>query len=111
MAELHALRVDRARTRAALERTWAAGAAALVLPAGGSAAEVEDLLARLRPHALLELDARGRWCRHPLHGGPSVSDDVALVVATSGSTGRAKGVELQQRVGTQPREQVLHLGG
>ena len=119
MAELHALRVDRAGTRAALEATWEAGAAALVLPEDAGDTEVQRLLARFRPHALVGQEARGGTDRGPVRGAPSrtdpsgtassrpaslratrvpdgvpVAEDVALVVPTSGSTGAAKGVEL-----------------
>lgn len=116
MVELHALRVDRAGTRAALERTWAAGAAALVLPEDAAPAQVQGHLERLRPHALVERTARGRWDEVRLPEGVPVADDVALVVATSGSTGMAKGVELShtalqasvaaglRRLGAQPGE-------
>ena len=97
MAELHALRVDRAGTRAALERTWEAGAAALVLPQDASPEQVQRHLQRLRPSALVERAARGGWDTVRLPDGVPVAAGVALVVVTSGSTGAAKGVELSHR--------------
>ena len=116
MAELHALRVDRAGTRAALERTWEAGAAALVLPEDASPEQVRHHLQRFRPHALVERTAQGRWDTVRLDDGVPVAEGVALVVVTSGSTGAAKGVELSHpalrasvaasltRLGTRPGE-------
>ena len=94
MAELHALQVDRAHTGVALERTWAQGAAALVLPASAPDAQVRALLERLRPSRLVHLDTGGGMAGTRLTGGAPIGDDIALVVATSGSTGTAKGVEL-----------------
>ena len=94
MAELHALQVDRAHTGVALERTWAQGAAALVLPASAPDAQVRALLERLRPSRLVHLDTGGGMAGTRLTGGVPIDNDIALVVATSGSTGTAKGVEL-----------------
>jgi len=94
MPQLHALRVDRAHTREALERTWEAGAAALILPEDAPAAQLRAQLERFRPHAVVELGPRRRWQEERLAGGLPVPAGVALVVATSGSTGEPKGVEL-----------------
>ncbi len=74
---------------AALERRWDAGDAVLPLPADLPAPAVQRLLAALRPTAIADADGITA-----LPGGAPVAADVALVVATSGSTGEPKGVEL-----------------
>ena len=94
MAELHALQVDRAHTGVALERTWARGAAALVLPESAPDVQVRALLERLRPSRLVHLEEGGGVAGTALADGAPIGDEIALVVATSGSTGAAKGVEL-----------------
>ena len=91
---LHLLAVDRARAGEALERTWAQGAAAAVLPEGAPDREVHRQLALLRPAALVTVDADGRASTHHLADPVAVDPGVALVVVTSGSTGEPKGVEL-----------------
>jgi O-succinylbenzoic acid--CoA ligase len=74
---------------AALEAAWAAGDAVLPLTADLPHAELERLVAEFRPAAIV--DVHGETA---VGGGAPVADGTALVVATSGSTGRAKGVEL-----------------
>jgi O-succinylbenzoic acid--CoA ligase len=68
---------------------WAAGQAVLPLDPRAPGPELRARLAALRPTRLV--DASGRVTRR---GGVPAPDGVAAVVATSGTTGRAKGVEL-----------------
>ncbi len=95
MAELYALRVDRARTGALLAWTWERSAAAVVLPEDATGSTVARLLEQLAPAALVELGPHGCPRRQRLPGPVPVDDGVALVVSTSGSSGRPKGVELE----------------
>jgi o-succinylbenzoate---CoA ligase len=68
---------------------WSAGEAVLVLDPGGPGAELRARLAALRPTHLV--DGSGRSA---LTDGVPAPDGVAAVVATSGTTGTPKGVEL-----------------
>ncbi|MGI8575242.1 MAG: AMP-binding protein [Egibacteraceae bacterium] len=74
---------------AALDEVWAAGEAALPLPADLPTPALERWLSALRPARLI--DAEGE---HALAGARPVAEGTALVVATSGSTGPPKGVLL-----------------
>ncbi|MEX1163857.1 MAG: AMP-binding protein [Nitriliruptor sp.] len=75
----------------AVRARWEAGDAVLPLDPEASRAEVEALLAALRPDRLASFDDPD-GCALP---DPLPTDDgVALVVATSGSTGTRKGVTL-----------------
>ncbi|MBA3248908.1 MAG: AMP-binding protein [Geodermatophilaceae bacterium] len=65
------------------------GPAILPLDPQGSATARDRLLQRLRPDALV--DGAGV---HPLPDPAPLDDDIAVVVATSGSSGRPKGVQL-----------------
>ncbi|MBA2319305.1 MAG: AMP-binding protein [Euzebyales bacterium] len=73
----------------ALDDAWDAGDAVLPLAHDLPAAAAEAICAALRPHVLVDGDGV-----HPLKGGVAVEPGVAAVVATSGSTGAPKGVEL-----------------
>ncbi len=74
--------------RAAVAR-WEAGEAIVPLDPAAPAADLRRSLAALRPTALLDGDGRRPW-----PDGLPVAAGVAAVVATSGTTGERKGVEL-----------------
>src|SRR5438874_246089 len=71
-----------------IEQAWEAGAAVLPVDDRLSRAEQEALIARARPTAVFD---GAQFLRV---AGEPVSDDVALVVATSGSAGEPKAAEL-----------------
>jgi o-succinylbenzoate---CoA ligase len=76
---------------ALVRRVWEAGDALLPLDPAAPRPVVEGLLATLRPDRAVSVDDHvGRRLADPLR----TSDGTALVVATSGSTGARKGVEL-----------------
>jgi o-succinylbenzoate---CoA ligase len=91
---LHALAVEGTEVADALPATWAAGAAAVVLPTRATAREQTQLLELLRPAAVVTRDASGGLQRTPMSDGVDVDGAVALLVTTSGSTGRRKAVAL-----------------
>lgn len=108
MTTLHAVRGPASAVVPWLAATWAAGDAALVLPADAPPARVDALLTRLRPATVTDLTGHQEPTRPvalattPVPPG-TVSElpdpqptaaEVRLVVATSGSTGEPKGVEL-----------------
>jgi o-succinylbenzoate---CoA ligase len=79
------------RAGAAVRACWDAGDAVLPLDPSAPRTEVEALLSALRPDRVATLDdPTGRALPAPL----PTAEGTALVVATSGSTGRRKGVEL-----------------
>ncbi len=74
-----------------VQRTWEAGDAVLPLDPSAPRAVTDELLSALRPDRLATLDDPvGTALPAPL----PTADGTALVVATSGSTGRRKGVVL-----------------
>jgi o-succinylbenzoate---CoA ligase len=108
----------------AAERVWDARGAILPLDPRAPADVVRRLLAELRPHTVV--DASGV---HDRADGVDVDDDVAVVIATSGSSGVPKGAELSwtalgasaaatdQHLGRDPADRWLsclpwqHIGG
>jgi o-succinylbenzoate---CoA ligase len=86
---LVAVVLPRADTAQAVVRAWEAGEAVLPLDPGAPAAELRRALAALRPTHLEDRDGRAA-----LPGGEPVRGEIAAVVATSGTTGTPKGVEL-----------------
>jgi O-succinylbenzoic acid--CoA ligase len=68
---------------------WQAGEAVLPLNPAAPTAERQRLLARLRPTHVHDADGR-----RPLSGGVPAPAGTVAVMATSGTTGDAKGVEL-----------------
>jgi o-succinylbenzoate---CoA ligase len=108
----------------AAERVWAADGAILPLDPAAPADVVRRLLAALRPHVVVDDDGE-----HVLTGAADVDEGVALVVATSGSTGVPKGAQLswhaldasaaasRERIGADPTDSWLsclpwqHIGG
>ncbi|HET6818432.1 MAG TPA: AMP-binding protein [Mycobacteriales bacterium] len=108
----------------AAEAVWADGGAILPLDPGAPQDVVRRLVDALRPHAIVDADGE-----HALAAAEAVEDDVAVVIATSGSTGEPKGAELSwdalhasgsataQRLGSDPADAWLsclpwqHIGG
>jgi o-succinylbenzoate---CoA ligase len=106
------------------ERVWAADGAILPLDPAAPADVVRRLLAALRPHVVVDDDGE-----HVLTGAADVDEGVAIVVATSGSTGVPKGAQLswhaldasaaasRERIGADPSDSWLsclpwqHIGG
>ncbi len=89
MSELVAVVLPRPAAAAEIVRAWEAGRAVLPLDPGAPAPELRGILEALRPTQLVDRDGR-----ETLRGGELVEDGVGAVVATSGTTGRPKGVEL-----------------
>lgn len=90
----------------AWERIWADGDALLPLRPGLSRAARDALLAALRPHQLHDGDGT-----HALADPAPLDERTDLVVATSGSTGVPKGVELSRAaVETNARAGLERLG-
>lgn len=108
MTSLHAVHGPAAAVVPWLRATWEAGHAALVLPWNAPTAHIRELLARLRPDTLtsfptspppaepvrLSAAAPSPETVVDLPDPLPTAGDVRLVVATSGSTGEPKGVEL-----------------
>src|SRR6185437_2224557 len=66
------------------------GPAVLPVDASQPAARVARLIDAFQPDAVIELDGEART----RSGAPGVAPDTAVIIATSGSTGEPKGVEL-----------------
>jgi O-succinylbenzoic acid--CoA ligase len=123
-SRLIALRYPNRTMAARLNELWDGGFAALPLSPSLAVAEVSALLDGLKP-ARIE-DESGTT---ELPGGLPVAEGVAVVIATSGASGKPKGVELSldalewsarayaERLGTGPGERWLgclplsHIGG
>ncbi|MGH3666017.1 MAG: AMP-binding protein, partial [Egibacteraceae bacterium] len=108
----------------ALERQWASGRAVLPVTADLPMPALDRLLAALRPYAVVDAEGETR-----LPDGVGVAGDVDVVIATSGSTGAPKGVELTRaaleasaaaslrRIGVEPDDRwlcclpVTHVAG
>lgn len=73
---------------AELEAAWARGEAVLPIDPSAPRATFDAVVDALRPHAVLGTDGLRRF------DGVDVDPDVALVIATSGSTGVPKGAQL-----------------
>jgi len=86
---LVAIALPRAAAATAVVRAWEAGEAVLPLDPGAPGAEVRRLLDAARPTHLVDGDGRAR---RP--GGRPAEADVAAVVATSGTAGTPRLVEL-----------------
>ena len=86
---LVAVALPRLEAAEAACRLWEDGEAVLVLDPAAPAAERERVVASLRPTHVLDGDGR-----RPLRHGLPVPEGTAAVVATSGTTGEPKGVEL-----------------
>ena len=93
-ARLRAIRAPDDRMADALRAAWDVGDAVLPMAWDAPAAATAELLGRLGPTSLTEVDDTGSWTTRTLDPTASVDDDIALVVATSGSTGGPKGAEL-----------------
>ena len=111
MTELVALRVAPSAMGAWLEYVWEHGDAALPLDPNASRREVTRVLRRLRPARLVSGSERDGWHEETLADATPVEEGTALVVATSGSTGEPKGVELSHAALTaSTRASVRRLG-
>lgn len=94
---------------AALRRLWEAGDAVLPLDPQASPREVAEVIAVCRPDRVASVtDLHGRAADAPL----PTADGTALVVPTSGSTGRRKGVVLGHRaLDASTSASLARLGG
>jgi O-succinylbenzoic acid--CoA ligase len=86
---LDAVLLPRPAAAVAITRAWEAGRAVLPLDPAAHAPELRRLLDAVRPTHLVDSGGRG-----PLPGGRPLPAGVAAVVATSGTAGTPKAVEL-----------------
>jgi o-succinylbenzoate---CoA ligase len=93
VTHLRALRLPPDRFVATLRTVWDAGDAVLPLPHDATDATIDRLLGALRPSSLTSLTG-DRLQTVALAAAQPVDPRVAVVIATSGSTGEPKGVEL-----------------
>jgi O-succinylbenzoic acid--CoA ligase len=89
MSDLLALVLPRSAAAPEIVRAWEAGRAVLPVDPAAPGPELRRILDALRPTHLLDRDGLVS-----LPGGEPVEEGVAAVVATSGTTGVPKGVEL-----------------
>lgn len=99
---LAAIRLRNSILAGELARAWEDGLAVLPVDPALPMPEVRRMLDELRPSVLI--DSEGR---HDLPGGIPVSDEVALVVTTSGTSGSRKGVELSHAALEQSARAVM----
>lgn len=80
----------------ALDKVWNGGGAVLPLPWHAKDREVRRIIDALQPNSLVQprQGSAGAPAISRLQGGRPASNGTALVVATSGTTGTPKGVEL-----------------
>lgn len=96
---------------ATIERVWASGDAVAPLDPGAPEAHVADLLARLRPAALVHPRPDGAVRVTRLADAVPVPDGTAAVVTTSGSTGEPTPVVLSHgALDASARASVARLG-
>jgi o-succinylbenzoate---CoA ligase len=91
---LRAIRAPAARMAGLLRAAWDAGDAILPVDPRAPDAAVRALLELARPATVTDVDATGGSRTDDLPDPSPVDDDLALVIATSGSTAGPKAVEL-----------------
>jgi o-succinylbenzoate---CoA ligase len=108
---LRAVRLPSEQAVPALRRLWDAGDAVLPLDVDAPDERIRSVLTATRPATLTEL-VEGRERTVHLDDPAPVTDDVVLVIATSGSTGAVKGVELTaDALQASTEASVARLGG